>query len=326
MANAIRGFNALTPGGALPRPDVLIVARGGGSIEDLWGFNEEIVVRAAAESAIPLISAVGHETDTTLIDHAADRRAPTPTAAAEMAVPVRLDLMAWVDGQEARLSRALTQGVGQRRQRLGDLSRLLPRPEALLSDPRQRLDRAEEALKSGLLRLVDRRGADLARMAGALRPAVLSGRLRTETGRLAERARRLAPALDRGVTRRGEALHTLVARLRPEPIRDRITRQAADLVRLDQRLDSAMSSRLTGLTDRLHSLDRMRQTLGYKETLERGYAVVRAGDAVVTEAKAARAAGALEIEFRDGRVEAHAGGGGGRGRAKPKPPEQGSLF
>ncbi|MGC9420140.1 MAG: exodeoxyribonuclease VII large subunit, partial [Rhodovulum sp.] len=102
VARAIRGFNALTPGGALPRPDLLIVARGGGSLEDLWGFNEEIVVRAAAESRIPLISAVGHETDTTLIDFAADRRAPTPTAAAEMAVPVRLELLAWVDGQEAR--------------------------------------------------------------------------------------------------------------------------------------------------------------------------------------------------------------------------------
>ena len=107
VARAIAGFNALAPGGAIARPDLLIVARGGGSIEDLWGFNEEIVVRAAAASAIPLISAVGHETDTTLIDHAADRRAPTPTAAAEMAVPVRLDLLAWVGDQDARLARAM---------------------------------------------------------------------------------------------------------------------------------------------------------------------------------------------------------------------------
>ena len=138
VAAAIRGFNAIAPGGPIPRPDLIIVARGGGSLEDLWGFNEEAVVRAAADSAIPLISAVGHETDTTLIDFAADRRAPTPTAAAEMAVPVRLDLLATLDGQGARLSRAVAQGVSQRGQRLRDLARALPRVESLTGPARQR--------------------------------------------------------------------------------------------------------------------------------------------------------------------------------------------
>src|SRR5207302_489070 len=123
VAAAIEGFNRLAPGGRVPRPDLLIVARGGGSLEDLMPFNEEIVVRAAAASAIPLISAVGHETDTTLIDHASDRRAPTPTAAAEMAVPVRLDLIAELGGKTSRLTGGLSRLFAERRLQLGGLAR-----------------------------------------------------------------------------------------------------------------------------------------------------------------------------------------------------------
>ena len=140
VARAIEGFNRLTPGGALPRPDLLIVARGGGSVEDLWGFNEEVVARAAAASDIPLISAVGHETDTTLIDFVSDRRAPTPTAAAELAVPVRMELIGAVRDFGTRMERAMSQRLEVRGQRLRDLSRALPRPEELLDGPRQRLD------------------------------------------------------------------------------------------------------------------------------------------------------------------------------------------
>src|SRR5436189_6049466 len=131
IAAAIHGFNRLPQDGPVPRPDLLIVARGGGSLEDLMAFNEEIVVRAAATSAIPLISAVGHETDTTLIDHASDRRAPTPTAAAEMAVPVRLDLVADLAGKTARLSGGLARLFSERRLPLAGLSRGLPDPQEL---------------------------------------------------------------------------------------------------------------------------------------------------------------------------------------------------
>ncbi|WP_201156394.1 exodeoxyribonuclease VII large subunit, partial [Rhodobaculum claviforme] len=177
VAAAIRGFNALVPGGPVPRPDVLIVARGGGSVEDLWGFNEEIVVRAAAASEIPLISAVGHETDTTLIDFAADRRAPTPTAAAEMAVPVRLDLIAWSDGQGARLTRALGMGLERRGQRLRDLARALPRPEALLGQAAQRLDLWGERLPLALGVGLERRGQRLAAVSAGLRPRLLADRV-----------------------------------------------------------------------------------------------------------------------------------------------------
>src|SRR5712672_3461928 len=147
VAAAIAGFNRLPESGAVPRPQLIIVARGGGSLEDLMPFNEEIVVRAAAASAIPLISAVGHETDTTLIDHASDRRAPTPTAAAEMAVPVRAELLADVMQDGARLARAMRRMTDEARLRLEGLARGLPDPQDLLGAATQRLDDRAERLR-----------------------------------------------------------------------------------------------------------------------------------------------------------------------------------
>src|SRR5947207_2665579 len=147
IAAAIQGFNRLAAGGPVSRPDLLIIARGGGSLEDLMPFNEEIVVRAAAASVIPLISAVGHETDTTLIDHASDRRAPTPTAAAEMAVPVRLDLIGEVNAKTARLSGGLSRLFTSHRQNLAGLARGLPDPQDLLGAAAQRLDDRTERLR-----------------------------------------------------------------------------------------------------------------------------------------------------------------------------------
>jgi len=156
VAAAIAGFNALKPGGSPPRPDLLIVARGGGSLEDLWAFNEEIVVRAAAASGIPLISAIGHETDVTLIDFAADLRAPTPTAAAEMAVPVRAELLADVLDRARRIVAGMARFLSERRSRLEGLARGLPRPAELLSTARQRLDDRSERLMIAAANLVAR--------------------------------------------------------------------------------------------------------------------------------------------------------------------------
>ncbi|MHC0053223.1 exodeoxyribonuclease VII large subunit [Actibacterium sp. D379-3] len=325
VTRAIEGFNRLSAGGALPRPDLLIVARGGGSVEDLWGFNEEVVVRAAAASEIPLISAVGHETDTTLIDFAADRRAPTPTAAAELAVPVRMELLAWADGQGARLTRGMAQAIGQRGQRLTDLSRALPRPETLVQVAAQRLDRASDRLPAALRATAQARRVHLTRAAAALRPPVLTRRLAEAQRGLQAWAARLEPGLARTARIKRDQLQTRAQRLRPDGLQRDIDRKSQDLDRLSARFAMAAQGQVKGWSSRLDAVERMRQSLGYVETLKRGYAVVRSGDQVITTKAAAETATALEIEFQDGRFAI-----GGKPARKPRksdpPPEQGSLL
>jgi exodeoxyribonuclease VII large subunit len=213
VAAAINGFNRLPAEGPVPRPQLIIVARGGGSLEDLMAFNEEIVVRAAAASAIPLISAVGHETDTTLIDHASDRRAPTPTAAAEIAVPVRLDLLAELGGKSGRLSGSLSRLFDQRRLHLAGLARGLPDPQDLLGAAAQRLDDRTERLRLAAdnhLRAARHR-LDLG--AARLRPEVLSADIDRARTRIAESETRLRTAMARAITRKHEAVDNFAGRL-----------------------------------------------------------------------------------------------------------------
>ena len=304
VVRAIEGFNALKIGGAMPRPDLLIVARGGGSVEDLWGFNEESVARAAAASNIPLISAVGHETDTTLIDFVSDKRAPTPTAAAELAVPVRIELMAWLDQQSARMTTSLSGGLQRRSQRLRDLSRALPRLETLLDGPRQRLDTTGARLGPALMNGVQRRKVRLSEAAGGLRPAAMQRMIGNERRRLDALSARMGPALERCVS---------------------IDQRRQAVAAMAQRVADAGQQRVNAARNKIEAMDRLRLTLGYEATLSRGYAVVRGDGDVVTTKKAAGKAQELEIQFADGRIVV-----GGKAtparKAAPKPTDQGSLF
>ena len=206
VAAAVRGFAALAPGGAIPRPDLVIVARGGGSIEDLWAFNEEVVVRAIAECPIPLISAVGHETDTTLADFAADRRAPTPTAAAEMAVPVREELLAQLGELALRKRRAVIRPVQLGRERLAARVQRMPAPAALLAVQVQRLDGAGEKLRRALADRTALARGELQRVGGRLSLPLLSARLDRARDRWAALGQMLALLDYRQVLARGYAV------------------------------------------------------------------------------------------------------------------------
>ncbi len=217
VAAAIAGFNSLPQSSVslhgVPRPDLIIVARGGGSIEDLMAFNEEIVVRAAAASTIPLISAVGHETDTTLIDHASDRRAPTPTAAAEIAVPVRLDLLADLAGKASRLSAGLARLFTERRLHLAGLARGLPLPQDLIGNMAQRLDDRAERLRLSAERHLRAARHNLALAGVRLRPEVLIADLDRAGDRLSETYARLHAAMVRLIDAKRDGVDNFSGRL-----------------------------------------------------------------------------------------------------------------
>ncbi len=202
VAAAIRGFDALTPDGPIPRPDVVIVARGGGSVEDLWAFNDEALARTVAAATIPIISAVGHETDTTLIDFVSDRRAPTPTGAAEIATPVLADLAYAVADLDRRLARAGGRILEDRRTRLRAAARGLPaRPEDLLALPQQRLDHAGSRLGSALQRNVAVHERQFAAVSARLSDGLLKRAMERRHDRLTALTDRFAPAMDRRLDR-----------------------------------------------------------------------------------------------------------------------------
>ena len=331
---AVEGFNALPADGSIPQPDVLIVARGGGSLEDLWGFNDEALARAVAASHIPVISAVGHETDWTLIDLAADCRAPTPTGAAEMAVPVKAELEATLASLSARLRACTTRNFDRKRTALRAAMRALPSPDQLLALPRRRFDEATSRLGRALTVATERKRARL----GAVRltPATLARRI-GEARRATDRDFSRAQNAFAGVVReRRSRFSRIAARLSPEPVARRNRRAAETLEALARRGDQAIGFRLERLRARLTQAERLLSTLKLSDEaiLERGYALVMDADGAVLRRAADVSPGTeLSLRFADGLAGAIATGDGARPKPSPRPAgkakmpgSQGSLF
>jgi exodeoxyribonuclease VII large subunit len=301
---AIRGFNSL-PADSPHRPDLLIVARGGGSLEDLMPFNDEALVRAVAASAIPVISAVGHETDTTLIDYAADLRAPTPTAAAEKAVPVRTELLAQVIDTERRMISGTQRLLQHHRTHLQGLGRGLGDPKRLLDASLQRLDHLSSRLDTGLQHWLQRRSATLNELAAKLSPQALLRPLEAGTQRLEHLSSRMDMGLKNWLQRRTAKLNEISAKLSPQ----NLGRQIRDM----QRIVSGMGERLTQterkiLHERIVTLKNfgaMLESLSFKRVLDRGYAVIRDDKGeILTSVNALKPGQDIKIQVKDGETAA----------------------
>jgi exodeoxyribonuclease VII large subunit len=295
----------------VPRPDVLIVARGGGSLEDLWGFNEEIVVRAVAASTIPLISAVGHETDWTLIDFVADARAPTPTKAAEWAVPKYSDLIEQTEKLASRIRVAVRRLLDGVRAHLKAAARGLPRPQDLVALPRQRFDAADRRLGRALLANTRAHAMRHARVSARLHPRLLEARIARTKDRLDALAGQVSACLQRLTGQRRTRLERLSGRLAPELVRGRLGRAGERLQTVTDRAHRALENRVREKRRGLAGLAGLLRSLSYQSVLQRGYALVRdSSGASVRSVTTVKPGALMSVELADGRFSAQALDGG----------------
>ena len=259
VASAIKGFNEISRETLIPKPDLLIIARGGGSIEDLWGFNEENVIRAASESTIPIISAIGHETDITLLDYVADRRAPTPSAAAEMAVPVKTELNAILNSLDLRRIRQIGIFFERQKLKIRELERLMPKIDTFVSERNQYLDLISGKLGSAIANFLNHKKLNYAR----------SG----------------------------------VETLQPKTLQRDLYRKKEETESLSDRLSFAIKVIMQNYKNKLLELERLRESLSYRKTLERGYVIARdKNQKVVDNSKEAIKSNHIILEFKDDRV------------------------
>ncbi len=280
VAHAVRGFNALTDNDIIPKPDLLIVARGGGSLEDLWGFNEEVVARAVAESEIPVISAVGHETDWTIIDLVADARAPTPTKAAEWAVPKYSELTEKLADFELRLTRTMRRYMEHQRANLTGLHRALPRLQDLVSFPRQRLDGVSS------------------RLGPALR-----ANAHTKRTRYMHIQGRFTPVLNTMLDRRKLSYQRVASRLTPTGLMHKISQGRQRIDNISERSKRAVRHIMHNMQSRLSLQVKLMNSLGYQNVLKRGYVLVRDDKGhMIRNVKAIKAGQKLDLELSDGHV------------------------
>jgi exodeoxyribonuclease VII large subunit len=301
VCKAIKGFNSISVKDNGDRPDVIIVARGGGSIEDLWSFNEEKVVREVASSKIPIISAIGHETDTTLIDYASDIRAPTPSAAAEIVVPVRELLLKDLNGLDNRLSNVGKNIYGFKREKVESLFRVLLRFESLLMLSKERLKYASKRLPNALIHLIQKRKTYSENVLSGFRVNLLNNTIKLAHIEARSKFHSFLNSMKSLINVNQNNFARQKARLNVSRLVEKNVLAHEKLDFLDKKLMIGIQAELKQKIDNLYYREKLLKALSYKKTLERGYTVVWVEEKIISSFNDLSKEDKLTVEFKDGK-------------------------